>query len=85
MYFASTCDRGVWWLRAEPGDWSVPDRLLLRNPSLPNSAPPAAELDLPGPSLSISTGRRMQSDTTVVFNLSTGNYEVYRITLACAN
>ncbi len=85
MYFASPCDRGVWWLKAEPGDWSVPDRLLLRNSSHPNSAPSAAELDLPGPSLSISTGRRVQSDTTVVFNLSTGNYEVYRITLACAN
>ena len=85
MYLASPCDRSVWSLSAEPGDWSVPDRLLLRNSSLPNSAPLAAELDLPGPSLSISTGRRMQSDTTVVFNLSTGNYEVYRITLACAN
>jgi hypothetical protein len=85
MFLASPCDRSVWWLRADPGDWSVPDRLLLRNPSLPKSAPSAAELDLPGPSLSISTGRRMQSDTTVVFNLSTGNYEVYRITLACAN
>jgi len=85
MFLASPCYRGVWWLRAEPGDWNVPDRLLLRNPSLPNSAPSGAELDLPGPSLSISTGRRMQSDTTVVFNLSTGNYEVYRITLACAN
>jgi hypothetical protein len=85
MFLASPCDRGVWWLRAEPGDWSMPDRLLLRNLSLPKSALSAAELDLPGPSLSISAGRRMQSDTAVVFNLSTGNYEVYRITLACAN
>jgi hypothetical protein len=84
MFLASPCDRSVWWLRSESGDWSVPDRLLLSNPSLPKSAPSGAELDLPGPSLSISTGRRMQSDTTVVFNLSTGNYEVYRITLACA-
>jgi len=85
MFLASPCDRSVWWFRAESGDWSVPDRLLLRNPSLPKSAPSGAELDLPGPSLSISAGRRMQSDTTVVFNLSTGNYEVYRITLACGN
>ena len=83
MFLDSPCDRGVWWLRAESGDWSVPDRLLLRNPSLPKSAPSAAELDLPGPSLSVSMGQRMRSDTTVVFNLSTGNYEVYRITLAC--
>jgi len=85
MFLASPCDRSVWWLRAESGDWSVPDRLLLRNPSLPKSAPSEAELDLPGPSLSISTGRRMESDTTVVFNLSTGNYEVYRVILACGN
>lgn len=85
MFLSSPCGRSGWWLRAEPGDWSLPDRLLLRNPSLPKSAPSEAELDLPGPVLSISTGRRMQSDTAVVFNLSTGNYEVYRITLACAN
>ncbi len=85
MFLASPCGRGVWWLRAEPADWSVPDRLLLGNPSMPKSAPSAADLDLPGPSLSISTGRRMQSDTAVVFNLLTGKYEVYRITLACAN
>ena len=85
MFLASPCDRGAWWLSGESEDWSVPDRLLLRNPALPKSAPPAAELDLPGPSLSISTGRHMQSDTTVVFNLSTGNYEVYRVTLACGN
>ena len=85
MFLASACDRSVWWLRTETGDWTVPDKLLLRNPSLPKSAPSEVELDLPGPSLSISTGRRMQSDTAVVFNLSTGNYEVYRITLACAN
>jgi len=85
MFLASPCGRGVWWLRAEPADWSVPDRLLLGNPSMPKSAPSVADLDLPGPSLSISTGRRMQSDTAVVFNLLTGKYEVYRITLACAN
>jgi hypothetical protein len=84
-FLASSCGRSVSWLRAEQGDWSLPDRLLLRNPSLPKSAPSGAELDLPGPVLSVSTGRRIQSDTAVVFNLSTGNYEVYRITLACAN
>jgi hypothetical protein len=82
---SSSCGRSVWWLGAEQGDWSMPDRLLLRNPSLPKSAPSGAELDLPGPALSISTGRHVQSDTVVVFNLSTGIYEVYRITMSCAN
>jgi hypothetical protein len=82
---ASPCDRGVSWLRAESGDWSVPDRLLLGNRSLPRAVPSIAELNLPGPVISISSGQAMQSDTASVFNLSTGNYEVYRITLACGN
>jgi hypothetical protein len=85
MFLSSPCGRSVWWLKAEQGDWSVPDRLLLRDNSLPKSAASVAELELPGPVLSVSTGRHMQSDTAVVFNLSTGNYEVYRITLSCAN
>jgi hypothetical protein len=85
ILLASPCDRGVWWLKAESGDWSVPDRLSLRNSSVPKSASSVVELDLPGPALSIASGRRARSDTAVVFNLSTGNYEVYRITLACGN
>jgi hypothetical protein len=52
---------------------------------VPKSASSVAELDLPGPALSVSNGQRTRSDTAVVFNLSTGNYEVYRITLACGN
>ena len=85
MSLGSACDRGLWWLKAQSGDWSAPDRILLPDPSLPKSAPPVSELELPGPSLSISRGRHLESNTAVVFNLSTGNYEVYRITLACAN
>ena len=85
VLIASPCSRSVAWLRAEGGDWSVPDRLLLRNPSLPKTAPSLAELDLPGPVMSISTGLALRSGTATVFNLSTGNYEVYRITLACGN
>jgi len=85
MMLASPCDRSVWSLQSESKDWTAPDRLLLRNLSLPRSAPSAADLDLPGPLLSISMGQDMQSGTTVVFNLSTGNYEVYRVTLACGN
>jgi hypothetical protein len=85
ILLASPCDRGVWWLKAESGDWSVPDRLSLRNSSAPKSASSVAELDLPGPAMSVSNGQRTRSDTAVVSNLSTGNYEVYRITLACGN
>lgn len=85
MFLASSCDQAVWWLRADSGDWSVPDRLLLRKPSQAEGEPSFSELAVPGPVISISSGQAIRADTAVVFNLSTGNYEVYRITLACGN
>jgi hypothetical protein len=85
ILIASPCNSSVWWLRGESGDWSVPDRLLLRNPTLPKTAPSLSALDFPGPLLSISTGRALRSGTATVFNLATGNYEIYRITVACGN
>jgi hypothetical protein len=85
MLLTSSCSQEVSIVRAGSGDWSVPDRLLLRNPSSEKTAPSLAELDLPGPVLSISAGLHLKRGTVVVFNLSTGNYEVYRITLVCGN
>lgn len=83
IFLASPCDRQMWWLRTDLGDRSAPDHLLLRNPSSPTSEPSLSELELPGPVLSISSGQAFQAGTAVVFNLATGNYEVYRITLVC--
>lgn len=80
---SSPCSSQVWWLRSDGGDMTVPDRLELVNPSLPATQAPVAELATPGPVLSISSGEGLRADTAVVFNLSTGNYEVYRIALAC--
>ncbi len=83
MLLASTCDSRVWWLRSDGGDSTMPDRLELVNSSLPQTQSPAAELPTPGPVISISSGEALRADTAVVFNLLTGNYEVYRIALAC--
>jgi hypothetical protein len=83
MLLASPCDSRVWWLRSDGGDMTMPDRLELVNPSLPATQAPAAELATSGPVLSISSGEALRADTAVVFNLSTGNYELYRIALAC--
>jgi hypothetical protein len=85
MFLASTCDGSAWWLRSDSGDRSAPDRLLLRNPQQGEKDPSVAVLGVPGPVLSISSGQAIRADTAVVFNLSTGNYDVYRITLACGN
>ncbi|HJZ63590.1 MAG TPA: hypothetical protein VKD70_04675 [Candidatus Acidoferrum sp.] len=83
MLLASTCDSRVWWLRGDGGDSTVPDRFELVNSAAPQSQPPVAELPTPGPILSISSGEALRADTAVVFNLATGNYEIYRIALAC--
>jgi len=83
MLLASTCDSHVWWLRADGGDVTVPDHLELVNPSLPQTQTSIAELSMPGPVLSLSSGEALRADTAAVFNLATGNYEVYRIVLAC--
>ena len=83
MLLASTCDSRVWWLRGDDGDSTMPDRFELVNSAAPQSQPPIAELPTPGPILSISSGEALRADTAVVFNLATGNYEIYRIALAC--
>ena len=38
-----------------------------------------------GPVFSIGAGADVGSATAVVRNVATGNYEVYRVALACAN
>ena len=84
MLLASPCDSLVWWLRTDGGDSTMPGRLELANSSLPQGQTVAAELGMPGPVTSISSGEALRADTVVVFNLTTGNYEIYRIALACA-
>ncbi|HYK39863.1 MAG TPA: hypothetical protein VEU98_07540, partial [Candidatus Eremiobacteraceae bacterium] len=71
------------WLRGDGSDSTMPDRFELVNSAAPQSQPPIAELPTPGPILSISSGEALRADTGVVFNLSAGNYEIYRIALAC--
>jgi hypothetical protein len=83
MLLSSSCDARVWWLRGDGGDRTEPDRLELTVSSVSQGSASLAELSMPGPVLSISSGEALRADTAVVFHLSTGNYEVYRITLAC--
>lgn len=84
--FRSTCSPATWLLRADSGDWSVPDRIALFDSSLPGTQSPFAGVNTPGPVLSLAGGdSTLAGATTVVFNLSTGNYEVYAITLDCSN
>lgn len=83
MLLASNCDARVWWLRSDGGDTTVLDRLELMSTSAQQTQVRVAELPVPGPVIAISSGEALRADSAVVFNLSTGNYEVYRISLAC--
>ncbi len=85
VLLGSACDRRVWWLKSGAGDWTETDQLVLRNPSLEKASPSISELDVAGPVVSLSAEEGFRAAAAVVFNLSTGNYEVYRITLACGN
>ncbi len=82
---APACGTHTWWLRSDGADWTSEDRLTLRNSVAPSNSPPAAELNVPGPVFSISAGPDAGSATAVVRNVLTGNYEVYRVALSCAN
>jgi hypothetical protein len=82
---APACAMQTWWLRSDGTDWTSEDRLMLRNSGATSTAAPTAELSVPGPVLSIGAGANAGSATAVVRNVSTGNYEVYRVALACAN
>jgi hypothetical protein len=81
----SPCSSSALELRADSGDWSVPDRIAILDSSHPQAQPALTEVNLPGPVLSISAAGASPEAAAVVFNLSTGNYEAYAITLDCAN
>jgi len=78
------CDYTAWTLSSDDGDWSRPDRLFLRDVRSPSSQR-LAVLETPGPVLSLDSAADFGSSTGVVLSLNTGEYEVYRFTLACHN
>jgi hypothetical protein len=79
------CGTQTWWLKSDGTDWASEDRLQLRASGAASNAVPVAELNVPGPVFSIGAGVDGASAAVVVRNISTGNYEVYRVALSCAN
>jgi hypothetical protein len=87
---SSTCEESPRSLSSGTGDYTQPDRILLKPGSAKATAVPpeessSASMDMPGPVLDISTAGNLKAASAVVKNLSTGNYEVYRITAVCGN
>ena len=79
------CGAQTWWLKSDSTDWTDEDRVLLRNAGTGRESAPVAEMSVPGPIQAIGAGPTAASASVVVRNLSTGNYEVYRFALSCAN
>jgi hypothetical protein len=80
-----SCDAEGWKLVADGADWSSPDLLQVVPESALRKRSAALLSDFPGPILSIAAGQSASSALVVTRNLRTGNYEVYKVTLACGN
>jgi hypothetical protein len=79
-----------WSLSTDTGDYTQRDRIISSSSEVAEAELPADEatshsIEMPGPVLDISATEDSKAAIAVVRNLSTGNYEVYRITLACGN
>jgi hypothetical protein len=90
MELSSTCGESPRYLATGKGDFTQPDRITLASVAGAGTATSvddryAGSLDMPGPVLDISAAQNSKSAAAVVKNLSTGNYEVYRITAVCSN
>jgi hypothetical protein len=90
LSIVSGCDSSTWSLWSDTGDYAQRDRIFCGSPAateagLPAFKDPSYSLEMSGPVLDLSTTLDSKSAVAVVRNLTTGNYEVYRITLACAN
>jgi hypothetical protein len=79
------CGAQTWWLKSDGTDWVSEDRLLLRNSGAGSGSVPVAEMSVPGTVFSIGTGPNAASAAVAMWNLATGNFEVYRVALVCAN
>jgi len=80
-----SCDPGGWKLQADGSDWTTLDLLQAVPENAMQRGSAAILSDFPGPILSINGEQNPSSALVVTRNLRTGNYEVYKITLACGN
>ena len=82
---ASPCDSTTWKLQADGSDWTAGDLLQVAPETASHKGLAALLSDFPGPILSINSTQNSHSALVVVRNLRTGNYEVYKLALACGN
>jgi hypothetical protein len=82
---AAPCDPTGWKLVSDGRDWTAPEVLQLVPVGSTREGSAAILSELPGPLLNVNGEQNPASALVVTRNLHSGNYEVYRITLACGN
>jgi hypothetical protein len=82
---APPCDPAGWKLVSDGRDWTAPEMLQVVPVGSAREGGAAILNELPGPILSVNGEHNPASALVVTRNLRSGNYEVYRITLACGN
>jgi len=85
---SSTCQESHRYLSSGKGDYTQLDRIISKRATGSGTVASPEEsysssVDMPGPVLDISMTENSKAASAVVKNLSTGNYEVYRITAVC--
>ena len=80
----AACSQRWWMLSSSNRDRTENDQLVLLDPNRDESVGTPL-LQMAGPVLSLRASVDAHSAVATVFNLATGDYELYRITLACSN
>jgi hypothetical protein len=86
----SGCGRGWQILVTGKGDWTTPDSVMGMEIEGEKVMKVTESIDLPGPVIALhqtASDKELHRDMaiTVVHNLHTGFYEVYRLTITCSN
>lgn len=81
----SPCDASDWKLFSSGGEPNAKAALQLVPDGAPRESSAAVLSEFPGPILNMNGVQDPSSALVIARNLRTGNYEVYKITLACGN
>jgi hypothetical protein len=79
------CDGSSWKLLSSGGDPNAREVLQVVPDGAMREASAAVLSEFPGPILGTNGERNPSSALVIARNLRTGNYEIYKITLACGN
>ena len=78
----AACQPGSWRLMSAATDWTQPDKLLLVSASMKREEA-VASVDFAGPVQHLAAADDGKSALAVVFDLASGSYDVYRVSMVC--